>query len=66
MFITTFALAVALLVLGVLWAERWRNGWHFTDNALDRARVAFDDWRWARHIRAQNAARPAERLEAAE
>jgi hypothetical protein len=63
---TFYALAVALLVRGVLVVERWLNGWHYTDNVLDRARVALDDWLWTRHVRAQNAARSAAKAEAAE
>jgi hypothetical protein len=57
MFMALYALAVALLVLGVLWAEA-RLSW--SDNALLRALDAWDDWRWSRQIRAHNA-----RIEAA-
>jgi hypothetical protein len=57
MFMALYALAVLLLVLGVLWAEA-RLSW--SDNALLRVLDAWDDWRWSRQIRARNA-----RIEAA-
>jgi hypothetical protein len=57
MFITLSLLGTSLLVLGVLQVERMLNGMLYTDNALDRARTALDDWRWTRHVRAQAAAR---------
>jgi hypothetical protein len=58
-----YALAVSLLVLGVLWAEylaRCATGrWYMTDNALSLALDAWDRRCLARHDRAL-------RLEAAE
>jgi hypothetical protein len=57
MTIALFATAVVLLIVGILWAED-RLGGLYVDNAFIRARDACARWRWTRHDRANNAARP--------
>ena len=63
--ITLYATAVALLVLGVLWAETRLNDEFSVDNALTWAQDAYEEWWWARKVRVI-AIRRVERFDAVE
>ena len=65
MFIALYATAVALLIVGILWAETRLNDEFSVDNALTWAQDAYEEWWWAREARVM-ATRRAERLDAAE